>query len=211
MPELSDIRGIIFDLDGTLYESAAFAATIQDAAALYIAGIKGIESSEARRQIVETRSRLTDERDEAPTLSAVCGELGGTISALHAFFETCLQPEAYLTKDQRVVSLLNLLHKHFQLYLYTNNNRLLTARILAQLGLGEYFRRIHTIDDTWIAKPDCYMLNRILAEAGLQPQQALFVGDRYDVDLRLPELSGCPVYQSQSVEQLLRLKDLLKV
>jgi len=41
------------------------------------------------------------------------------------------------------------------------------------------------------------------------PAEALFVGDRYDVDLRLPEQRGCPVYLSRSVEQLLRLEELL--
>ena len=66
------------------------------------------------------------------------------------------------------------------------------------------------IDDTWKGKPDESLLDQILAEAWLLPSQALFVGDRYDVDLRLPEQRGCPVYLSQSIEQLLRLEELLK-
>jgi len=53
------------------------------------------------------------------------------------------------------------------------------------------------------------MLDLVLAEAGLKPSQALFVGDRYDVDLRLAEQRGCPVYLSQTVEQLLRLEGIL--
>ena len=77
------------------------------------------------------------------------------------------------------------------------------------MGLRGLFRRIYAIDDTWKAKPDESMLDRILAEAGLKPSEALFVGDRYDVDLRLPEQRGCPVYLSQSVEQLLRLEVVL--
>jgi putative hydrolase of the HAD superfamily len=210
MPGYSHIHGIVFDLDGTLYESREYASTIQEAAATYIAGIKKTDREYARQLIIDTRRKLAEERDEIPTLSAVCGKLGGTIQELHAYFQSHLHPESYLLRDLRVIALLESLKEHFPLYLYTNNNRALTIRIIVLLGLGGLFRKIYAIDDTWTAKPDEEMLNRILDETGLLPEEVLFVGDRYDVDLRLPEQRGCPVYLSQSVEQLLRLEDLLR-
>lgn len=210
MTPRTQIRGIFFDLDGTLYESPAFAASIQEAAAEYIAGIRQIPIDTARRLITKTRQELTNKHDEIPTLSAVCGELGGTIRELHAFFELHIHPEAYLSPDQRVITLMTNLYAKFPLYLYTNNNRILTNCILEQLGLQGLFKNIYAIDDTWTAKPDCVRLEKIIAEADLRPEQALFVGDRYDVDLRLPEQLGCPVYLSKTTEQLLRLEDLLK-
>lgn len=209
-PALRQVRGIIFDLDGTLYESQEFAATIQEAAAQYIAGIKTCGPSVARSLIIETRLRLAEERHEIPTLSAVCNALGGTIQGLHAYFQAHLHPEHYLSRDQRVITLLENLARRCTLYLYTNNNRALTMRILVLLGLGGFFRKIHALDDTWIAKPDSGMLQLILDEAGLQPEEALFVGDRYDVDLRLPEQIGCQVYLSKTVDDLLKLKGMLK-
>jgi putative hydrolase of the HAD superfamily len=209
MTRYSQIRGIVFDLDGTLYESRELAATIQEAATIYIAGIKKTGKEYARQLIIDTRRRLAEERDEIPTLSAVCSELGGTIQELHAFFQLHLHPENYLLRDQRVIALLESLKEHFPLYLYTNNNRALTIRILVLLGLGGFFRKIYAIDDHWVAKPDQSALEQILAETGLSPRETLFVGDRYDVDLRLPEQHGCPVYLSQNIEQLLRLEDLL--
>lgn len=210
MPQYTDIRGIIFDLDGTLYESPGFAASILESAAGFISTIHHIEINEARRLIAETRQQLSDERDEIPTLSAVCSELGGGIRDLHSYFENHIRPEAYLLPDQRVIDLMTHLHTKLPLYLYTNNNRTLTTRILEQLGLRGLFKEIFSIDDTWTAKPDNIRLGKILADAGLQPSQALFVGDRYDVDLRLPEQLGCPVYLSQTIEQLLRLENLIK-
>jgi len=203
------IRGVIFDLDGTLYVSPGFAATIQDAAARYIAGLKEITPDNACREMATTRSLLTEETGGVPTLSAVCTRLGGNLHDLHTFFEGCLRPEAYLTRDERVVALLERLAPRIPLYLFTNNNRVLTTRIVDYLGLTGLFRRIYAIDDTWTGKPDEGLLDRILAEARLIPSEALFVGDRYDVDLRLPEQRGCPVYLSQSVEQLLRLEEIL--
>lgn len=210
MPETPGrIRGIIFDLDGTLYVSAVFAATIQDAAAGYIARLKGVSPADARQLMAAARGSLTEETGAVPTLSAVCTALGGTVPDLHLYFEGQLRPEDHLLRDKRVIALLEDLAQHLPLYLFTNNNRNLTTRIINLLGLNGLFRQIYAIDDRWIAKPDEGLLDLILAEAGLKPAQALFVGDRYDVDLRLAEQRGCPVYLSQSVEQLLRLEEII--
>jgi putative hydrolase of the HAD superfamily len=205
----SNIRGIVFDLDGTLYVCDAFAALIQDAATDYIAGLKGISRTEAGLLMAATRQRLMEESGSVQTLSAVCVDLGGSVRELHRYFEERLRPEACLVRDERVILLLQSLSERFHLYIYTNNNRALATRIISYLGLEGLFRSIFTIDDTWVGKPDEETLSRILSEISLSPAEALFVGDRYDVDLRLPEQFGCPVFLSQSLEQLLRLEELL--
>jgi putative hydrolase of the HAD superfamily len=211
MPGLraGNIRGIIFDLDGTLYVCEAFADTIQDAALTYMAGLLEIKQSQACQLMADTRQRLAQENGTLPTLSAVCSELGGDIKELHRCFTEILQPEEYLLPDQRVTALLRRLAARFSLYLYTNNNRALATRILTCLGLEDLFQGIFAIDDAWLAKPDERALADILAKTALAPAEALFVGDRYDVDLRLPEQFGCPVYLTRKVEQLLRLEELL--
>lgn len=205
----ADIRGIVFDLDGTLYVCDRFAAEIQDAAAAYIAGVMGIGQGEAGELMAATRQRLVEENGTVQTLSAVCVELGGSVRELHRYFERSLRPEAYLVRDERVIRLLEVLGGQFSLYIYTNNNRVLTTRIMDYLGLDGLVRGIYTIDDTWRGKPDEGMVRRVLEEIGLAPNETLFVGDRYDVDLRVPEQLGCPVYLSQSLELLLRLENLL--
>lgn len=205
----TEIRGIVFDLDGTLYVCDRFAAEIQDAAAEYIAGVKRITQAEAGLLITATRLRLTEESGTVQTISAVCRELGESVQELHRFFERTLRPEAHLVRDERVIRLLERLAEQFSLYIYTNNNRVLTTRIMNYLGLDGVVRGTFTIDDEWRSKPDEEMVKRVLEEIGLSPIEALFVGDRYDVDLRLPEQLGCPVYLSQNLEQLLRLEELL--
>jgi HAD superfamily hydrolase (TIGR01549 family) len=209
LPGTGSISCVVFDLDGTLYVCDAFADTIQDAAVAYMAGLLGIRQSQACQLMTDTRSRLSEETGTLPTLSAVCGELGGNIRDLHGFFEKNLQPEAYLSRDERITGLLQRLAGRFPLHIYTNNNRPLTNRIINHLGLNGTFRNIFTIDDNWRAKPDEEMLANILAQIGATATEALFVGDRYDVDLRVPELRGCPVYLTRTVEQLLRLETLL--
>jgi HAD superfamily hydrolase (TIGR01549 family) len=211
MPEFAsaEIRGIVFDLDGTLYVCDRFATEIQAAAAAYIAGVKRITQAEAGELMAATRLRLAEESGTVQTISAVCAELGGSVRELHRYFESTLRPEAYLVRDERVIRLLERLAEQYPLYIYTNNNRVLTTRIIDYLGFERVLSGIFTIDDSWRGKPDEGMVHRVLDEIGLSPDETLFVGDRYDVDLRVPEQLGCPVYLSQSLEQLLRLEDLL--
>lgn len=204
-----DIRSIVFDLDGTLYVSDAFAATIQDEAAAYMADLKGLSRDEMRRLMAATRVRLAEATGAVQTLSAVCTELGGSIPALHAHFERHLRPESFLMRDNRVIALLERLHRRFSLYIYTNNNQAVATRIIDYLGFSASVDGLFSIDDGWRAKPDDIRLEQILAAVGSKPAEVLFVGDRYEVDLRLPEQKGCPIFLSQSVEQLLRLDELL--
>jgi putative hydrolase of the HAD superfamily len=205
----AEIRGIVFDLDGTLYVCDRFAAEIQNAAAAYIVRVRGITPGEAGELMAATRQRLVEESGTVQTLSAVCVELGGDVRELHRHFERTLRPEAYLVRDERVIRLLEGLAGKFSLYIYTNNNRVLTTRIMDYLGLDGVARGIFTIDDSWRGKPDEGMVKKVLEEVGFSPDETLFVGDRYDVDLRVPEQLGCPVYLSQNLEQLLRLENLL--
>ncbi|HEY3308256.1 MAG TPA: HAD family hydrolase [Desulfuromonadaceae bacterium] len=206
----SDIRGMVFDLDGTLYVSSAFAATIQDEAVVYMAGVMGVTKAEAALVMSDTRRRMAEESGTVQTLSAVCTELGGNVRDLHAFFEERLVPENYLVRDERVIELLQGLSKRFKLYIYTNNNHVLATRIIELLGFEGLFERVFAIDDEWRAKPDEYVLEQVLKVTAIPPAQLLFIGDRYDVDLRLPEQKGCPVFLTQNVDQLLRLKDLIR-
>lgn len=205
----AEIRGIVFDLDGTLYVCDRYAAEILAAATGYIAALKQISSAEAGLIMAATRLRLSEESGTVQTISALCAVLGGNVPDLHDFFGKNLRPEAFLVPDKRVIRLLERLAERFSLTIYTNNNRALTTRILSCLGLDGVVTDIFTIDDTWRGKPDEEMVGLVLTSIGLSPEEALFVGDRYDVDLRVPEQLGCPVYLSQSLEQLLRLEKLL--
>lgn len=209
LPPGGQIRAIVFDLDGTLYVSDEFALLIQEGGVTYLAALLGMGLEQARTAMAETRRCLATESGTRPTLSAVCSLLGGTLPGLHAFFQEWLRPESYLLRDQRVVDLLDRLRRQVPLYLYTNNSRPLVTRILALLGLDGIFSGVFTIDDNWRAKPDQVRLEQILAIIGEPAQRVLFVGDRFDVDLRLPERNGCPVFLSRSVEQLLELERLI--
>ena len=95
-----------------------------------------------------------------------------------------------MSRDERVVAMLQRLQERFRLYIYTNNNRTLATRIMRATGIEGLFAAVFTIEDYWRAKPDRLALADFFAAIGAEPVACLFVGDRYDVDLRLPEEHG---------------------
>ena len=207
----SEIRAIIFDLDGTLYFNDGFAEEIKWGAAIYIADLKGISADTAATLIRETRKRLSCEKDQEATLSMVCIELGGSVAGFHAAVTPLLHPEKDLKPDCRITTLLTVLAERFDLYLYTNNNRSLTDRILRTIELSEMFEKIFTIEDFWRPKPDRKVLNNIFSTIRKNPEECLFVGDRYDVDLKLAVEMGCTPFLVTDIQDLMGLETFLSL
>ncbi len=203
------IKALVFDLDGTLYVSGGLGREINNVACRYIAELKGIDVAAAEALIGETRGALTAAVGTDATLSKACVELGGDLPELHRRFAGEISPEQHIVRDDRVIELLRMLAGGFELYLYTNNNRLLSRRIMEIIGVTGIFQRVFTIEDRWVPKPDRQALEQILHEIGKTPAECLFVGDRFDVDLRLPAELGCSVCLVQSVEELFPLCKLL--
>jgi putative hydrolase of the HAD superfamily len=205
----SDIKAVIFDLDGTLYVSNELGGEISRVACRYLAELKGITSDDAEALIRQTKETLSQASCSDATLSQAILALGGDLRALHNRFADEIHPRNYLARNQRVMELLKALGERFEVYLYTNNNRRLSAEIMSQLGISGIFRRVFTIEDSWRPKPDRESLENILRKIDKKPGECLFVGDRYDVDLRLPATLGCSVFLVNSVVELLSLAKLL--
>jgi putative hydrolase of the HAD superfamily len=206
---LTDLKAIIFDLDGTLYVSDQLGREINRVAIAYIAGLKETSSEQAAALIKEMKTEISAVSGLDTTLSVACMELGGDLRELHRRFADQIRPELFLKRDERVVDLLKILAGRYELYLYTNNNLALSKRIMELLGVSRLFREVFTIEDSWLPKPDRTAFIKILHEIGRAPEQCMFVGDRYDVDLRLPATEGCAVFLSNSPEELLGLLKIM--
>ena len=202
------LRALLFDLDGTLYVNRELGREIHLSACRTIGALKGVTLSRAELLVKETKERLTTELGYRVSLTRTCTELGADIRELHRRFCQEITPEEFLRQDPRVVELLRRLGRRFELYLYTNNNRCLTERILGLLGLDGLFRRVYSIEDSWRPKPDREVLEEMLREIDCPAAACLFVGDRYDVDLLLPRTVGARVFFSTTVEELLTVETI---
>jgi len=203
---MNRITSIIFDLDGTLYTSPELGDEIQRVALASLSLQLDITFAEAEVKLSAAKAELSARTGCEATLSAACDLLGGDIKALHGYLAEHINPENYLVNDLRVAQMLTRLAVDHNLYIYTNNNRPLTYRIMSAIGIYGLFTEIFTVEDFWRAKPDRLALAKLLAAIGAEPVECLFVGDRYDVDLRLPEEHGSRVFLTQSVGELLSLE-----
>ena len=203
-----NIRAIIFDLDGTLYVNRELGWEIHLAACRYIAEVRSVVLPQAELLVKETKERLSAALGYQVSLTRTCSELGTDIRELHRHFCEEIIPEAFLGRDERVVTLLQRLGARYELYLYTNNNLCLSDRIMRFIGIEGMFRRVYTIEDSWRPKPDREVLDVIVREIGCTSTECLFVGDRYDVDLMLPKELGAQVFLSTAVEELLTLETM---
>jgi putative hydrolase of the HAD superfamily len=199
----SDINTIILDLDGTLYVNDDLAWEIRVSARRYIALLRGIDEGEARFLIEDAKKRISAASGLDSTMTAACVELGGNIRHLHEHFAAEIKPELFLSRDEVLASVLDRLTKSFDLYIYTNNNRFLCDRIMESLGISAYFRGTFTIEDYWRPKPDITVLEKIFVRIGRKPTECLFIGDRYDVDLRFPASLGSKVFLVRNAGELI--------
>ena len=200
------LRAIVFDLDGTLYQDDRLGEEVNLCACRYIGSLKGIPPDQAGTMLDEARDNLTG---PGRTLSRSVLSLGGNLQELHSRLSREVHPEGVLTADPRVPELLKRLARRFELHLYTNNNRELSSRIMAQIGVDGLFQKVFSIEDYWRPKPDQVALLGILESIARKPAETLFVGDRHAVDLALPESMGCAIFEAKTVEELLELAELL--
>jgi len=181
------------------------ACAIRLCASRYIASLKGIGSSDALRLIRDTQKRITALSGQETTLSMACMELGGDMKRLHRLFAEEIEPEPFLANDNILVKLLKQLEHQFELYIYTNNNRTLSEKIMKSLGVLGLFQEVFTIEDFWRPKPDISALEAVFSRIDREPAECLFVGDRYDIDLRVPAKMGSAVFLSKNVQELMVL------
>ena len=208
---LSQVRSIVFDLDGTLYKNDGLAKEIKTMAASLVADTRGVSLKDGRTLLRKSKRRLTERLEEEPTLTLTCLTLGIEVPEFHRAMQTRVRPERYLDADPVLHALLDSLSEDRDLYLYTNNSLPLTEKILALLGIETMFRRLYTIEFNWTPNPDPETLQRILEDIGGPPESFLFVGDREQVDLKVPKALGIPTLLVAETADLLQIHKLLGI
>jgi len=205
---MDGITTIIFDLDGTLYSSKPLADEIHRVAVNGLSRQLGMSEAEMEIKLAAAKSALAGSNSGEVTLSAACKELGGDIRLLHDYLAEQVIPEPFLSANSRVIEMLRRLKADYALYIYTNNNRRLADRIMQAIGIKGFFTGVFSVEDFWRSKPDRLALTKLFATIGAEPVECLFVGDRFDVDLRLPEEHGSRVLLTKTTEELLLLEEL---
>jgi phosphoglycolate phosphatase len=162
---------ILFDLDGTLIDSspgilASFARVL---AADGLAPVVPLEASLIGPPLATTLQQVSGIDDEA--------RLGHLVEAFKADYDS----EGYhaTTVFPGVAEgLAQLAGAGMRLFIVTNKRMVPTRKILQSLGLARHFIGIHTRDETEPMAPSkAAVTRRIVAQHGIDPVRACFVGD----------------------------------
>lgn len=206
MDKLQNIRGVAFDLDGTLVDSAPGLTAAVDnalyALELPMAGEERVVTWIGNGADVLIQRALTWARQERATLRAAQGKPSVDHDAIpqaeqqailrklfDRYYGEVAEEGSFLFPS--VADTLGALHaKGLPLALVTNKPTPFVAPILVSLDIAKYFTVVIGGDDVKNKKPHPEPLLLVAEKLGLAPAELLFVGDSRN-DIQAAKAAGC--------------------
>ena len=212
----SDLRAFIFDIDSTLYTNAAYAFEQVDCQVRQFAKERGVSADEARRMVSDYRKRFAAEHEGSKV------SLGNTLLAFGVPIEQSVQwrrellePADFLGRDEQLIDALKILQSKYQLICVTNNPVLPARKTLDAIGVSDFFPEIVGLDTCFKSKPALEpfrtaveRLSKSACDRGLEgisAENCLAVGDRYDMDIKLPLEMGMGGILVSGVEEVYQI------
>jgi FMN phosphatase YigB (HAD superfamily) len=201
-----DLRGIVFDIDKTLYSGTAYPEHQETELLRKLALELDLSPAEVRIRLDEVRRRWAHEHGGSrPSLGNAFVELGIPIEQSVRWREETFRPEAYLRRDPRLRSTLERIAARYTTAAVTNNPSGVGRRALVALGVEDLFPVVIGLDTAGVSKPHRKPFEMVSSRLALPPERLLSVGDRYEVDLRIPLSMGMGGILVDGVEDVYRL------
>jgi phosphoglycolate phosphatase len=176
------VRGLIFDLDGTLIDSKldlihSVNAMLREVKRPQLATetISGYIGHGAPQLVGRALGGAATEEELKQALQFFLGYYEE-----HKMDHTCAYPGVAETLAQL---------SHLPMAVLTNKPARISVRILNSLGLQKYFRAIYGGNSFESKKPDPFGANQILQEFGIAAREAMLVGDS-EVDVQTARNAG---------------------
>jgi phosphoglycolate phosphatase len=183
-------RAVVFDLDGTLVDSAPDIRAALNAT-LAIDGLAPFEVDRVKtmvgggsRRLIERALAAYGERVEAGRVDRLV-EVFEKAYADNPCHETRIFPGAIAVMD-------TLAARGIRIGLCTNKPGAATRLLLAALDLTRYFGAVVTGSDGFAKKPDAAMLAATFAQLGCAAEDGMMIGDSA-ADVGCARAAGCPV------------------
>ncbi len=185
LPDFIDL--LIFDIDGTLYSGGPYAQAQFDVQYLYLAQTRGGTAVEWKNKIDYFRATWAATHDGAKiSLGNALLEFGVDIDESIRLRETLLKPEKFLIPDPALHAALTKLKSRYSLSAVTNNPVLIGRKTLKALGVEKLFTTLVGLDSCRVSKPHEAPYRLAAALAGASFTRCVSIGDRYDIDIKLP-------------------------
>lgn len=182
------IRAVVFDLDGTLIDSAPDIGHALNSA-LRSEGLGVFDLQHVREWIGDGPDVLIERALAAlgqPGDAALRARLRGSFDA-----STLNAPLAHGKVFEGIEALLDRLHPLWPMAVVTNKPTALARAVVAAAGLLHRFAGVYGADTAALRKPAPGLLQQAAGELGLDTAQLLMVGDSA-ADLGAARAAGCP-------------------
>ncbi|MCZ4675437.1 phosphoglycolate phosphatase [Citrobacter sedlakii] len=206
MDKLQDIRGVAFDLDGTLVDSAPGLTAAVDMALYalelptageerviaWIGNGADVLMARALAWARQERATLRQSQGKPPVDDDIPAEEQVRIlrKLFDRYYGDVAEEGTFLFPH--VADTLGALHaKGLPLGLVTNKPTPFVAPLLDALDISKYFSVVIGGDDVKNKKPHPDPLLMVASKLGISPEQLLFVGDSRN-DIQAAKAAGCP-------------------
>lgn len=204
------IQTLIFDIDSTLYTNSAYAYEQVDCQVREFAKLKNMTSDEARKLVFDFRKKFAKENNgKKISLGNLLTNFGISIEQSVQWRNDLMRPEDFLIRDEKLICELQILSKKYKLICVTNNPVKPARKTLEVIGISDFFEHIVGLDTCYKSKPAREPFEKALELTKTAAENAVAIGDRYDLDIELPLRMGMGGIEVSGVEDVYGLNKIL--
>lgn len=204
MPSKLNASLVIFDLDGTLYNSKMIDVMNIEAAIDAISRFRNISTLDATSCFWS--NRLISSNGQEMPVSVTLKNLGVPSEFIESSQSRMIDAGKFLTADVELSELMTALASIKKIALFTNTNKDHAVKILEYLGISHsLFSIIRAGKDLVNPKPSAEELLRLIRDAGALPEESIVIGDRWDVDIAPAIQLNSMYFHVKTVSELKRI------
>ncbi len=203
-------RGLIFDIDLTLYDNRHYYESQENLVMNKLAEVLNRSCSEVITEVIEWREEIKEKTGKRPPLGgAIAEKYNIPISEVVKWREELFHPESFLQPDRKLHDTLSKLKTKYHIAAVTNNPTSIAMRTLKALQIESFFQPVIGLDVTFISKPTMAPYRLVMDQLSMKPEELVSIGDRFEVDLELPVSSGMAGILVESLDDAYSLADIL--
>jgi FMN phosphatase YigB (HAD superfamily) len=208
------IRGLILDIDNTLYANREYSRHQVDVLFSRLAEYLGEDEDSVRPRVSSEQLRIGAEQGlpsgAKTSLGNAFQSFGVSIDENARWRAELIHPEHFLAEDPMLREALERLAARYSLVCVTNNPQSIGRRTLDALGVAHIIPRVIGLDTSGRSKPDPTPFVLGAEALGLAVASCVSVGDRIDVDIRpMLDLGGGGIL-CEGLDDMYRLPETLE-
>lgn len=178
-----DVKALVFDLEGTLYNSKELANEWRSQVFKLIREKTGRSEEDILTVFLKIVEELKGQGFRRPPVSMIVEQLGISREDFYKAVES-VNPSRFLQPDTELREALEYMKSKWRIAMLTNLSRKITINILKALGVdSNIFNPLVTASEMEKGKPDPEPFKRIIKDLSLEPSSIMMVGDSISSDL----------------------------